>query len=191
MRPTLRTLLLSLATTLPLLTPTGRARAQAQQTLADQRESMVDLKLRGMRGRILLDSIAVWAPVRQSQADALADARLVLDSLKIPVSNATTHAVYHNNLVARGTLANQRLSTFLDCGWGMTGAHADEWSVAMGYAVFAKPATGAAGGTMLGVAIAGSARDNGGAAKAPVQCASTGKFEQLIGQLVRARGVSR
>lgn len=175
---------------LAALTPASIA-AQAHQTIADQREMQVDIRLRGFSRRILLDTLAVWTPVPQAPDVALADARRVIDSLKLAVTGADTLArvIYNTELVTHGSMLNERMSTFLRCGWGMTGEHADTWRVSLGYAVYVKPVAG--GGSTLGVAIAASARDVEGAAKPPVQCSSTGAFEQRIAKAVAARGGGR
>ncbi len=177
-----------LAVTLVLPLPAQRLDAQAQQTLADQREMQVDVRLRGFNRRILLDTLAVWTPIAQPPSVALADARSIIDSLKLPITRADTLArvIYNNALATRSLIQNRRMSEFLRCGWGMTGDYADSWRISLGYAVYVKPAAG--GGSSLGVAIAGSASDVDGAAKPPVQCTSTGGFEQLIARLVAGRG---
>ena len=177
-----RTAIVVLAAALPCL-----AHAQAHQTIADQREMMVDVKLRGFSRSILLDSLAVWTPVSQSPAVALADARKVLDSLKLKITGSDTIArvLYNNALIARASLLNDRMSNFLRCGWGPTGDHADSWRISMGWAVYVKPAPG--GGSSVGVAIAGSASDVEGAAKPVVQCQTTGNFEQRIAKAIAAR----
>lgn len=73
-------------------------------------------------------------------------------------------------------LADQRLSTFLDCGYSMTSPKADQGHVRVFLSTWLEPKEG---GTTVTTRFEAAARDTG-TSTAAVPCSSRGKLEQLI-----------
>lgn len=145
-----------------------------------------DQLIRGMRDRVLLDSIAVWNEVPASPAQVYTRVRQILDSLKLPYTQAdSTGGLIANPSVVVRRLGGVANSKSLRCGFGPSGDYADTWRVTASYAVYVHQSTRAGGGTRLGVAVMGQARDMSGASSSSVYCASTGKLESDITSLVQ------
>jgi hypothetical protein len=138
--------------------------------------------------RILLDTIAIWHDLPAAAATVFSSTRQILDSLKIPYTRTDSAGGLISNeaLVTRGgRLAGRANSKSLRCGFGPSGDYADNWRVQVAYAIYVHPVIG--GGTRLGIALTGQAKDMSGASSPRVICASTGGLESEIARLVRNR----
>lgn len=78
-------------------------------------------------------------------------------------------------------LGGRSLSTFLDCGSGLTGPYADAYAVRMSLLVQLSPAPG--GGTTVRTAIDAYAEDRAVSAR-PIHCYSKGTLERQIWSMV-------
>ncbi|HET9454702.1 MAG TPA: hypothetical protein VFO66_10500 [Gemmatimonadaceae bacterium] len=151
-------------------------------------EPDMNIRMRGFRERVLLDTMAVWQPLPGSPIQTFRHALQVLDSLKIPVSYADSirGVIHHYGFVARSQLAKKPISQSFRCGMGLSGDYADTWRVSIAYAIFVKPD---GGNSKIGVAFITGANDVEGVSKPAVQCGSTGRLEQTIAKAVGLRSI--
>lgn len=164
------------------LAPPATSMAQLRSASPFQ-ESDLNVSLRGFSQRVLLDTLAVWKVIPGSPASTFRSVRRILDSLKVPITDAdsTQGVIYNRGFVARSKLAGKQVSSSLRCGVGLAGDYADYWRVSIAYAVFVK-ASG--DGSRLGIALAAGANNVEGLSKPAVQCATTGTLEHRIATLV-------
>jgi hypothetical protein len=163
--------------------------ADAQlKSVGPANEPDMNIRMRGFRERVLLDTMAVWHPVPGSPIQAFRNALFVLDSLKIPVAVADSirGVIHHSGFVARSQLARKPISQSFRCGVGLTGDYADTWRVSVAYAVFVKPE---GEHSKIGVAFITGANDVEGVSKPAVQCGTTGTLEQTIAKAVGIRSL--
>lgn len=109
--------------------------------------------------------------------------QVVYDELEIPLAvvNAAGRYLGNSNFSPR-RIAGQRLSRFLDCGYGMTATPlADEYRISMGVITRISPAEG--GGTLLLTELVANA-DRRDASADPVRCATKGRLERMIAEMV-------
>jgi hypothetical protein len=151
-------------------------------------EPDVNVRMRGFRDRVLLDTVAVWQTVPGPAVAAFRNALRVLDSLKIPVefADSVRGVIHHSGFVARSRLAGRNVSASFRCGMGLSGDYADTWRVSIAYAIYVKPDDAHA---KLGVAFIAAANDVEGVSKPAVQCGTTGGLEQSITRAVGIRAL--
>lgn len=170
---------------LALLAPV-RAAAQALPNTPTVRMSDGDRMLRGFRDQVLLDTLAIWQDVPGSTGQVFARVKQILNALKVPYTqrDSAQGMIWNEGFVTRGgQLAGGPNSTALRCGFGPTGDYADNWRVTVAYAVYIKPSD--SGGSRLGIAVMGQAKDNAGASTPGVFCASKGRLESEVVRLLR------
>ena len=157
-------------------------------SVGPSQEPDMNVRMKGFRDRILLDTVAVWHPVPGSAVQAFRNTLRVLDSLKVPVAHADSirGVIHHNGFITRGKLAGKSLSHSFRCGMGLTGDYADTWRVSIAYAIFVK-----ADGdhSKLGLAFVAGANDIEGVSKPAVQCGTTGILENSIAKAVGLRAI--
>jgi hypothetical protein len=148
----------------------------------------MNIRMRGFRDRILLDTMIVWQPVPGSAVQTFRNTLRVLDSLKIPVAYADSirGVIHHSGFVVRSRLAAKAISSSFRCGMGLSGDYADTWRVSIAYAVFVKPDSD---NSRLGVALVAGANDVEGVSKPAVQCGTTGNLEQTIQKAVALKAL--
>lgn len=151
-------------------------------------DAEVNVRMRGFRERILLDTVAVWNRVPGPGPQTFRNALRVLDSLGVPIAYADSirGVIHHGGFVARGRLAGKSVSNSLRCGMGLAGDYADSWRVSIAYAVFVRPD---GEHSSLGVALIAAANDVEGVSKPAVQCASTGLLEGTLHKTVGLRAI--
>lgn len=182
----MRAIWLGFAATLALLAPTDSG-AQGVPNLPAVRARDGDQMLR-MSERVLLDTMAVWHDLAATPGQVFSNAKQILDSLKIPPTRLDSAGglIANEALVTRGArLAGRPNSKSLRCGFGPSGDYADNWRVQVAYAVFLQPTIG--GGTRVGIAVTGQAKDMSGASSSRVVCSSTGNLESEIARLLKSR----
>lgn len=165
--------------------------AEAQlKSVGPANEPEMNIRMRGFRERVLLDTMAVWQSVPGSPIQAFRNALFVLDSLKIPVAYADSirGVIQHHGFVARSQLARRPISQSFRCGMGLSGDYADTWRVSVAYAVFVKPD---GEHSKIGVAFISGANDVEGVSKPAVQCGTTGTLEQTIARAVGIRSLQQ
>lgn len=84
-------------------------------------------------------------------------------------------------------VGGERLSTYLDCGTGLSGTIADTYRVTLTMLTGVAPG---AGGMRLTTDIAAQAVSNEGASGAPVRCSTKGRLEERLHAMVRERAGS-
>jgi hypothetical protein len=153
--------------------------------LAAQREPVV-VVLPGQPTRVVSDEmgtpIAHAAP-RHQVFQALIKAYKRLDipiTLEDSVGGTVGNLKFHKSR----KLGGEPISSYLSCGSGMTGPHADTYRVYM--AVRSVAAPGRDGETILRSLFFAGALDVAGGAKKAMPCESNGRFEILIGMMVQA-----
>ena len=105
--------------------------------------------------------------------------------LGIPVGNTDNKAgiIGSERFERSRTLGGAPMSRWLSCGDNATGPNADSYRLTIAVAVWVKPDKG--GGTLLSTAIVASGMDVNGISRNPRECASTGRLEQKIVDLVQ------
>jgi hypothetical protein len=109
---------------------------------------------------------------------------VVYDSLRIPIAVVDTM----NMRLGSGSfhpsrIGGRRLSRYLDCGRGMTGANADTYRVTVSLVTWVSERSG--GGTQVHTAIDASAKARD-VNSYPVNCSSKGVLEREIAELTAA-----
>ena len=148
----------------------------------------MNIRMRGFRDRILLDTLTVWQPIPGPSVQTFRNTMSVLDSLRIPVlyADSIRGVIHHSGFVARSRLAGKAVSSSLRCGMGISGDYADTWRVSVAYAVFVKPE---GDHSRLGVGLVAGAIDVEGVSMPAVQCGSTGVLEQTIHKAVGLKAI--
>lgn len=124
----------------------------------------------------------VALPIAPSRAfDAL---KAVYAELGIPqvMSDPATGQVGNGNFFKSRQLADQPISTYLDCGDSLTGPAADIYRIYMSLVSVIRPSGN--GTSELETAFKASAQNMSGAAAERVACTSTGRFEERIQRMV-------
>ena len=158
----------------------------AGQTARAQR-SPLSISILGHLGPVSIDSLAIRVDVGASRGATFHAVTAVFADLKIPIDtrDSVRGIVGVANLAKMRTYANARISRYLDCGSGMTGANADDWRVYITTFAFVDAVDSST--TALRLAMVGGAREVAGNSTAPVACGSTGALESLIATRVQAR----
>jgi len=128
-------------------------------------------------------SIALPVPARES----FLATRQVLFELGIPAPTADSARGYliNGRFIKARNLAGSPLSTYLNCGLGLTGPNADTFRVTMAVAAFvtaASPTT-----SRLRVLLLAGAESTEGVSKSAVACSTSGVLENRILQNVKLR----
>lgn len=172
--------LVALAASVLLLAPLPR-------TLSAQTPP-IRLRLIGYFTPMSVDSVATSPFAIQATREATYKAATaVLTELKIPVTTLDPLFRVLGNGSARAIrkIGRERLSTYLNCGAGITGAHADDWRVTMALFIWVEPVT--ATESQIRIGLLAGAQDVQGVAKDPVSCASTGLLESFLSAEIRKR----
>jgi hypothetical protein len=112
---------------------------------------------------------AVWTAVKQAYA-----------SLEIPVGieNQAAHTIGNQNFYKSRTLGGQPMTTFVDCGQGMTGAKAASYRIYM--SLITNVSSDAKGGTLVEVTFSALGQDVTEGSTDRIPCGTTGRLEQLV-----------
>ena len=148
----------------------------------------IRLRLPGYFTPMSVDSVAA-APVAvaASREVTYKAVNAVLTELKIPVTtqDAAMRVLGSGSARMIRKLGRERLSSYLSCGQGMSGSHADGWRVTMAVFVWLEPVT--ATETRIRVGMLAGAQDVEGVSKDPVACGSTGVFETQLAEMIQKR----
>lgn len=158
----------------------------AAGTLAAQ-PSRVRIGIIGHQGPVAIDSLATVVTIDAPRAQVFHAVAQVLAELKVPIDmrDSTRGIVGVMSVPKMRTFSVGRISRYLNCGSGITGLNADNWRVYVTALAFVDAAS--AQSTSLRLAMVGGAQDVAGAATDPVACGSTGVFEELVEERVKAR----
>ncbi len=160
----------------------------AAPTVSRAQSPPIRLRLPGYFTPMSVDSVAATpVMVAASRETTYKAANAVLTELKIPVTTQDPAMRVLGSGSARmiRKLGRERLSTYLNCGQGMSGSHADGWRVTMAIFVWLEPVT--ATETRIRVGMLAGAQDVEGVSKDPVACGSTGVFETQLAEMIQKR----
>lgn len=157
-------------------------------TLAQAPRAVV--RLRPFAHPIVLDSLARPHEYDVAPAAAFGAAIAAFAAVRIPVTTRDSAAgvVANLNFVRTGTLGGAPISRYLNCGQGLTGAHADNHRVTIAIAALIDPLPG--GRSRVGFGLSGSSRDMTGHSVEPNACETTGVLENRLADLVRSQVVT-
>lgn len=150
-----------------------------------QRPSAV--RLPGHPAPLALDSGTVDAILPASAGAVFFAARQVFFELKIPTPIADSARGYliNGRFIKLRSLAGSPLSTFVNCGSGMTGPNADSYRVTMAIAALID-ATGP-NTSRLRLTVLAGAENTEGVSKAAVACGSSGLLEERLLRTIRLK----
>ena len=153
--------------------------------------SPVRVRRPGYNQPLSLDSAATRPEAIAAARDVtIAAAKAVLEELSVPVTTEDTAAGLMGNtgFMLLRRLGNERLSKYLSCGVGLSGAQADTWRVTMAVMVWIDGAGRSASRVKVGL-LAG-ARDLDTGSRRSAGCGSTGALEVLIVDRIRRRAAA-
>lgn len=146
------------------------------------------VKFRAYPLEVFLDTL-VYArdTVHAPAAQVFAATRATYAALKLPREWADSASGQLGTLKARLSyqLGGERLSTFFNCGQGLTGANADQWRLQIAMVTFVQAAGD--GKSRVGTGVVAEAQDMSGVSTEPAMCGSSGLLEARILKEVRAR----
>lgn len=133
------------------------------------------------------DSGAVDTALPASAGAVFFAARQVFFELKIPVpiADSTQGYLINGRFIKLRQLAGFPLSTYLNCGSGMTGPNADSFRATMAIAALID-ATGP-NTSRLRLTVLAGAESTEGVSKSAVACGSTGVLEERILRTIRVK----
>lgn len=118
---------------------------------------------------------AVWAAVKK-----------VYHDLDIPlnVDNLPGHQLGNANFYKTRQIAGERMTSFVNCGNGMTGPNAASWRIFMSLLTDVNP--NGKGGTRLQTTLIARGQDVTGGSADQIPCGGTGRLELLLLNKVKA-----
>lgn len=157
----------------------------APSGLSAQRPKAV--RLPGYLAPLPLDSGLIDVTMSASAGAVFWAARQVFFELQIPTPMADSARGYliNGRFIKHRSLIGSPLSTYLNCGSGITGPNADAFRVTMSIAAFVDstgPHT-----SRLRVSVFAGAESTEGVAKSAVACASSGVLEERILRTIRLK----
>ncbi|MBK6489892.1 MAG: hypothetical protein IPF98_24230 [Gemmatimonadetes bacterium] len=154
---------------------------------AAQQIPRVRIGIIGHPGPVSVDSLATEVTIAAPRGVTFRALAQVLAELKVPVDtrDSTRGIIGVMSVPRMRTFGTGRISKYLNCGSGMTGLNADNWRVYVTALAFVEAADSAT--TTLRLAMIGGAQDVAGSSTDPVACGSTGSFESLVIERLKAR----
>lgn len=134
-----------------------------------------------------LDSASIDVTLPASAGAVFFAARQVFFELKIPIPMADSARGYlvNGRFIKLRSLAGSPLSTYLNCGSGMTGPNADAFRVTMAIAAFVD-ATGPRRSRLRLTVLAG-AESTEGVSTSAVVCSTSGLLEERVLEIIRVK----
>jgi hypothetical protein len=141
--------------------------------------------LRGYRDPIAMDTLASEYTVNAPTGKAFAAAAQVFKTLgfNATVRDSVGGLIGNEEFNRTRTLVGSQMSTWLNCGSGMTGPNADDHRITIALMIIVDPA--ANNTTRMRIGIVGSGANIVGNSTDPVACATTGRLEERIAQLIK------
>jgi hypothetical protein len=126
-------------------------------------------KPRGSTMNIAAPVTVVWAAAKQAYA-----------SLGIPVTfeNPSGHQMGNQNFYKSRDLGGEQMTSFVDCGNGMTGAKAATYRIYM--SLLTDITTDGKGGTLVQMTFSALGQDMSGVSSDRIPCGTTGHLEQTL-----------
>lgn len=146
------------------------------------------VKFRVYPTEVFLDTlVSSRDTVAAPAAQVFAAVRAAYAALKIPrdLADSANGQLGTLRMRASNALGGELLSTYFNCGQGITGPNADQWRLQLAVVTFVQPA--GEGRSRLGTGVAAEAQDMSGVSTAPAMCGSSGLLEARILKEVRAR----
>ena len=145
------------------------------------------VRLPGHPAPMSLDSGTVDVILPASAGAVFFAARQVFFELKIPTPIADSAGGYliNGRFIKLRSFAGSPLSTYLNCGSGMTGPNADSYRVTMAIAALVN-ATGP-NTSRLRLTVLAGAENTEGVSKSAVACGSSGVLEERIAKTIRVK----
>ena len=145
------------------------------------------VRLPGHPATMPLDSGGVNVTLAASAGAVFFAARQVFFELQIPMPMADSARGYliNGRFIKLRSLAGSPLSTYLNCGAGMTGPNADSFRVTMAIAALIDstgPST-----SRLRLNLLAGAESTEGVSKSAIACASSGLLENRVLRTIRAK----
>jgi hypothetical protein len=145
------------------------------------------VRLPGHAAPMSIDSGGVDVPLTASAGAVFFAARQVFFELKIPTPLADSARGYliNGRFIKLRELAGFPLSTYVNCGSGMTGPNADSFRVTMAIAALID-ATGP-NASRLRLTVLAGAESTEGVSKSAVACSSSGLLEERLLKTIRLK----
>jgi hypothetical protein len=162
----------------------GAAAVTALPALA-QAPMRARVGLRGYRDPIAMDTLASEYMVNASTGKTFAAASQVFKTLGFAatVRDSIGGLIGNEEFNRSRTLVGSPMSTWLNCGSGMTGPNADSFRITIALMIIIDPAPNNT--TRMRIGMVGSGANIVGNSTDPVACATTGRLEERIAQLIR------
>jgi hypothetical protein len=150
-------------------------------------QERVVARIPGYQMPFSLDSVAVPREIRAPRAQAFATLVAAIEAVKLPKPKAdSVNATVVQPVFSRSRMiGSSQMAEFFDCGSGQLGPNANRFRLRIAYAGWVDSI--APDRSRVRFAIAAGGEDMDGASKDPVGCASTGRLEAKILNLVQAR----
>lgn len=141
--------------------------------------------LRGYRDPIAMDTLASEYTVNAPTGKAFAAAVQVFKTLgfNATVRDSAGGLIGNEEFNRTRTLVGSQMSTWLNCGSGMTGPNADNYRITIALMIMVDPA--ANNTTRMRIGMVGSGANIVGNSTDPVACGTTGRLEERIAQLIK------
>lgn len=126
------------------------------------------------------------ATIAAAPATVWSAAKQVYASLEIPVGveNPAAHVLGNQNFYKSRTMGGQPMTTFVDCGSGMTGSKAASYRIYM--SLITDISADGKGGTVLQATFTALGQDVTEGSTDRIPCGSTGRLEQLVLDRIKA-----
>src|SRR5579884_523947 len=118
---------------------------------------------------------SVWLAVKKVYADW---------DIPVNVENPPAHQIGNENFWKMRQLAGQPMTTFVDCGTGMTGPKAMSYRIYI--SLLSNVVSDGQGGTTIQTTFVPMAQDVAGGSSDRIPCGTTGRLEQLLIDQVKA-----
>lgn len=141
----------------------------------------------GQSPTILADAPhASMATIAANPTDVWSAAKKVYAAFEIPVTvdNPLAHQLGNANFYKTRTLAGQAMTKFVDCGSGMDGPKAGYYRIYM--SLLTTVESDGNGGTKLQTTFVPMGQDVSGGSTDRIPCGTSGRFEQLVLDQIKA-----
>ena len=141
--------------------------------------------LRGYRDPIAMDTLASEYTVNAPTGKTFTAAAQVFRTLgfNATVRDSVGGLIGNEEFSRTRTLVGSQMSTWLNCGSGMTGPNADNYRITIALMILVDPASNNT--TRMRIGMVGSGANIAGISTEPVGCATTGRLEERIAQMIK------
>ena len=150
------------------------AAPQQSTVFTSEAGTMMSEAVRASSAEITAPPEAVWLAVQKVYKD--------LD-IPLTVDNPAAHQLGNNDFFKTRQIGGERMSSYIDCGSGVTGPKADTWRIVMSLLTDVLPT---ANGTTLKVTFKASGKDMTAGSSFLVPCGNNGRLESSVIARVKA-----